>query len=804
MSRRSVVLPAVAALVAIAILLSLPATVPQVCAAAPAVAKAPQNLFANPSFEAGRDAWQFSTAGGTVAKYTIDNLEAAAGVASALVTIDAVADWGVQFGQSIEAGARGKTYTFAAVARVVKDPVAVRLEIERRGAPYDRAAASDKVTLAAGAWTELHVTFKVDKDFREGWFAYISCAQANSQFRVDAFRLYEGEYVPYQKAAREDAAAGGAAAVAVFDTAAPSDKPLTGEAVAARTGWTAVPEGNAAYVFKGDAVLQNDRLAVVLRRGARGAEVYSLGTKGLWTQRATLAPVAQASVPAAPAPTPAAKDAGDVRLDAVAVASIDPSAAAVDAEFRTADGGKVRLRYGLALGQAFVRTDSLKSAAALRVEAPCRFLILPDFFADDIVIDAADIPVAAADLPSENFLLQLVGDGDAVVMTVSTFRDEDVRVGLSGQGAGRRIDKSVIRYGPDGKTWVAVLEAPGIWHRRDVTRADTGNVVGLDWKAPFPAHWRMDWRKSDRLVDSWEVVAQRQGGDYEKPGLFGEPSTIPADRSRWTTVLGTFKYPCWIDRQGQGWMQPLKSGVVRFEGPAILYPVNRVRSTPLDVFTMADIARATLGVGPCEYILDVEGQGQSYKGRATCATRDALRAIYEAKQQKARRAEIERILQDVMVFVRHIRGRIDGYVDFGHKTLIYVNEQKNADPALAEFAGQMEPLLRAIDGYYEKRRTEIRTPEYVQGLTDKFRSTLLDYEGPDALDKCKEITAAIVEVGGNQDELAGECRMAVKIIRQRAGLAMATDPRAAKVAEEIRARTQQVLRNAAGHEGARH
>ena len=50
----------------------------------------------------------------------------------------------------------------------------------------------------------------------------------------------------------------------------------------------------------------------------------------------------------------------------------------------------------------------------------------------------------------------------------------------------------------------------------------------------------------------------------------------------------------------------------------------------------------------------------------------------------------------------------------------------------------------------------------------------------------------------------GECRRAVKVLRQRAGLAMATDPAAAEIAREIRDRTQKVLRNAASYEAPRH
>ena len=116
----------------------------------------------------------------------------------------------------------------------------------------------------------------------------------------------------------------------------------------------------------------------------------------------------------------------------------------------------------------------------------------------------------------------------------------------------------------------------------------------------------------------------------------------------------------------------------------------------------------------------------------------------------------------------------------------------------------LEASARAIDAAYARHKAAIKTPQYVVDLTEKFRKTLLDYEGEDALKKCTAITFAIVEVGGNQDELVGECRNAVKILRQRAALALATDPRAAEVAREIRDRTQKALRNATSYEAPRH
>jgi len=442
--------------------------------------------------------------------------------------------------------------------------------------------------------------------------------------------------------------------------------------------------------------------------------------------------------------------------------------------------------------------------ARLRVEAPCRFAVMPDFFADDIVVDGAALPVAEADLPSDNFLLHLLPDRQAMVMTVVKTSEEDIHIALSGDGDNRVIRSSELRYGKDGRIWVAVLAGPAIWHWQQVAPEQAGHIIPLNWQAPFPAQWRADWQREGNLTDSWEMLNERSDGRFTKGGVFGEPDTIPSDRERWNTVLGSFKYPCWLDKNRRGYLQPLKNPALRFQGPAIIYPANRAPATALEAFTMVDIVRNTLGVGPCEYVLDLEGQRSQYRGRATCAVRDALNPIYSKNQQKARRAEIEKTLTDLMLFVRHIRGRIESYVAFERETLAYLAAQKQAQPELAEPLTQLENLARVIDAKFAARKAAIKTPDDAAKMVAEFQQTVLDYEGADALAKCKRFTDGWVEIGGNQDELAGECRWAVKMLRQKAGLLLATDPRMAEVAREIRRRSQVVLRNPAAHESARH
>jgi hypothetical protein len=323
---------------------------------------------------------------------------------------------------------------------------------------------------------------------------------------------------------------------------------------------------------------------------------------------------------------------------------------------------------------------------------------------------------------------------------------------------------------------------------------------------PFPAQWRVDFTRSNDLTDSWEMLLQEQkNGDYTKPSWLGSGAEwIDRNRQRWNTVLGEYPYPCWSDSDRQGYLQPLRRSVLQLQGPVVVYPINRVAQTPLDIYTVVDVMRNTLGVGPCQHILDIEGQKSEYKGMATCEVRDTLTPIYEKNQQKEKRSEVDRALDGGLTFVKHIRGRITRYVEFGKKMRQYLAEQKQSHPELAAFLAEMDALTREIDDRVAARADEIKTPEHVARMNEDFRKQVRDDDGPDALKKCKAYTRALVEIGGSQDELVGECRWVVKTLRQRAGILVAQDARAAPIASEIRARTQEALRNPANHEGARH
>jgi hypothetical protein len=248
----------------------------------------------------------------------------------------------------------------------------------------------------------------------------------------------------------------------------------------------------------------------------------------------------------------------------------------------------------------------------------------------------------------------------------------------------------------------------------------------------------------------------------------------------------------------------MRNKALHFRGPVLVYPINRVAQTPLDQYTVVDVMRNTLGVGPCQHILDIEGQKNEFKGRATCSVRDLLTPIYEKNEQRERRAEVEAALDDGLAFVKHIRGRITHYVAFGHDLRQYLAGQKAAHPDCAAFLDEMDRLAGEIDARVASRVAKIKTPDDVARMNADFRANVLDHGGSDALALCKAYGRALTEIGGNQDELVGECRYVVRALRQRAGIRAALDPRVAPLAAAIRARTQEALRNPASYEGARH
>src|SRR5205823_813109 len=175
-----------------------------------------------------------------------------------------------------------------------------------------------------------------------------------------------------------------------------------------------------------------------------------------------------------------------------------------------------------------------------------------------------------------------------------------------------------------------------------------------------------------------------------------------------------------IDNDASGYLQPLEQPKKQqegrtptFAGPAIIYPIDRVQAapltTPLEKLTVVDLVRMTLGVGPCQYILDLEGQKRNSRGVATCYARDVINAIYKEGSQLKSGPVILEQLDLCVAFIGNVRERIDQYVRFGHEMTAYLEEQKRLDPRNAEFFDEMLAVNQKLDLVFEQGREKFHS-----------------------------------------------------------------------------------------------
>ncbi len=116
----------------------------------------------------------------------------------------------------------------------------------------------------------------------------------------------------------------------------------------------------------------------------------------------------------------------------------------------------------------------------IRVIDQSSYLLVPDFFADDIVLDPAALEPGRGNLPTENTLLGLADAGNAIIACVWRSNRQSADVTIARTADRLAIADYRIDLPKDKSIWLAVLDGPGIWKR----------TAGARPAFPFPAKWR--------------------------------------------------------------------------------------------------------------------------------------------------------------------------------------------------------------------------------------------------------------------------------------------------------------------------
>jgi hypothetical protein len=392
----------------------------------------------------------------------------------------------------------------------------------------------------------------------------------------------------------------------------------------------------------------------------------------------------------------------------------------------------------------------------LRIQSPSKFVAVPDFFGDDMVFTAASVSGPRVGLPAENFFLQFVDKGQGLLMCVWPSGRQQAAAILGDQGSQQTIVGTEIQCLAGKSLWVASLTAPGIWHEQSLPPAQGTRETVLDWKPPFPAKWRASVAGVAGIGPSWYF---RGAGDADE-------SAAPAGESS----------PCCFDAQ----RALVRLPTVSEPKPLLVYPIDRTRATPLTAFCPIDILRATLGVGPCQYILQTEGLASD-----TNPTPDSVMTWVEKqfakKKEKKAADEIRENLAQMVGHVGHAEQRIAKYAELSREIRTLCT---------ATAANSLRPTL----DYLDRTLSEISGPATCAARARKLSDEILGLIGKgDAAAQCRPIAAEVRRLGAIQDRALANCRMAARWLEQQTSMMAARSPESAETSRRILAQIEKVL-----------
>ncbi len=577
--------------------------------------------------------------------------------------------------------------------------------------------------------------------------------------------------------------------ISLWDTARGSATSISPAAVLTKPQWNPMTGDTAS--FTGDACIVNQYLALVLRRGANGAEVYyRLGDD--FVKGPTLVPLGLKA--------DTAKAITSFRL-------LDHTSDSylLEATAATQSGTSISGRYLIKKGKPFVETAPGPGAEKILVEMSSPHVVVPDLFGADLVVTAKDTPASRLRLPSESMLLAMAGDGNAIIQCAWRSNQQGVTIGLQGDGATRMISSAEIEYKKDldMRVTVGVLAAPAIWHQKNAGELNAVKFTKLDWQMPYPALWRANYRRTDNLIDSWKLVIKK-----DKPGQWeGFGISLKKEGTVWHPARGTFGYPAQIE-QNAAYLrtpkfEPLKELKYKPDAMIVIYPFQNTGATPKTAYSALEFLREALAETP-EFTrpddMQVKVLARSrYPG--VCGTTDEVEKIFHAKEERAKKRQIIERFTRMNYFNVVVRMRIQEYMDWSQRTRELCATEKAQHPHLSALANEIEQMAARCEAAYAKHKLADRTPAASHVLVEKFIA-LVDSNEDKKDEHAKQLGRDLRTIASNQDNALGVFRMIAKEMRQSAGYRMleAKDEAAFRFAWTIRQRTAEVLQNTLGVE----
>jgi hypothetical protein len=574
----------------------------------------------------------------------------------------------------------------------------------------------------------------------------------------------------------------------IWDTGSPLS---TGAGIEARDTWKLVPSDlillevdpaksasdpgyyGRDYVFRGDTVVESQALVAAFLKDS-GIQIYSK-----------------------PAATESGTNATPTRL--TKVAELQPLAGDSEAskishcEIVRHNGDQIVLQVSFGSeGSAvftfgkfpFVGIKTSGDRKGFRIASPIRYGIVPSFIGDDLIYDPAEYGSAPTlHLPSEKMFVGLLrGEAQMLVLDWPS-EQQQLSLRLGNSSDGHRLIEAVDLETAGQSFYLAVPSSPGIWHREELTSSYLETDVALDWKMPFPARWKTELN---------EAGVKTSFAFHDSKG------------NVWRGVPGSYTYPVWFEGDRATYHLSKK---VPPEGESLIYFLEG-NGTPDSIWTPADVLNASLGSDAATTILDPDGRklrthhrrgADGVRRACTCGCTEAIQAIFEAGEEVDRKADINEEIKDMIYFVQRHVARINEYQRFAADLTAFLRSKEEAEPELKSYLQGLELAVQEIPDGYNVEKENMKSLSYADELARKTMA-LTAKKDTNNVPAYMELLKDWRGMGGSQDYVLAHCHQLTRKLFQEAGYTCVNQPKAVKVAEQVRQRCRQMLRNPDGYE----
>jgi hypothetical protein len=520
------------------------------------------------------------------------------------------------------------------------------------------------------------------------------------------------------------------------------------------------------YAFDGDAVVENEHLTAVFHSKKGSVAIYSKADTN--SKKLEFVPLELKGGPAKITRCLILQNTGQEAAMQVTFSGEGKNLSAIMSFDRT---GIVDIQPG----------EDMKGVSLV---SSIEYGIVPSFIGDDLIFNPGGyVSADTLCVPAENFFVGLLaGQNDMLVVTWPK-GSQQMKLVLGNNQQKPRLVESVD-FENDGKNLcLAVLSAPGIWHKEELKPSYLEKDVTIDWKRPFRAKW----------------ITQLSEGQVQTTYTFKESKA-----DIWRGVIGHYTYPVWFSEDKASYRLSKK---IPPKGESIIYFLER-KDTPDSVLTPVDIMKATLGRQMSDTILDLSGRklrthhrrgAEGVRRACTCGCTEAIQAVFDAGQEVQRKEYVDGAVGDMVYFVTRHMGRIGEYQAFARDMIEFLNQTRKTDGDLKPYLDRMEEIVQEIPQEYQNKQEVIMSLKYADELAQQTKALTLKKE-PSNLKAYEDLSMKWRRMGGAQDDLVAQCHRITRKIFQEAGYVCTDSPKAVEIAEQIRARCRDCLRNSDGNE----